>query len=87
MPSVPRSLTGDEVPTRRRATFPVIPVLLPSLARGGGGGTSLSVTTHDGPVPCVRIGGQWADGGNGCALVDVSIVLSRACKKLGERGR
>jgi hypothetical protein len=75
MLSVPRSLTGDVGPTRQQATFPVLPALSPSLARGGGGGASSSGMTALRPVCVLGVDGQMK--GNGCALVDVAIVLSR----------
>ena len=55
MPSVPRSLTGDVGPTRRQATSPFfLRCRLPWQEEEEGGGV---VVEHDGPAPCVRIGG------------------------------
>jgi hypothetical protein len=89
MLSVPRSLTSDKGPTGRWVTFPVILALSPSLARGGEGGGV--VVDHRArrmtalrPVCVLGVDGQME--GDGCALVDVSIVLSCVCKNLRERG-
>ena len=64
MPSVPRSLTGNEVPM-----FLVIPALSPSLARGGGGGDVMAL--H----PACVSGVDGRIEGDKFASVDVLIVL------------
>jgi hypothetical protein len=85
MPSIPPSLTGDAGPTRQQGTLPVLPALLPSLAREGEGGASSSGTTALRPACVLGVVGRME--GDGCASVDVTIVLSRGCKKLGESGK